>query len=120
MDRGPLMASWAAWVACWSVESMASISAASAGFWARHAVAIERATSTAVAAAASLDMGSNLTVMMFDVAVVGAGPAGATTALTLARRGRSEEHTSELQSRFDLVCRLLLEKKKTNEMSNML
>src|SRR6266704_7048037 len=26
--------------------------------------------------------------------------------------GRSEEHTSELQSRFDIVCRLLLEKKK--------
>src|SRR5207249_10167316 len=29
-----------------------------------------------------------------------------------SRRTRSEEHTSELQSRFDLVCRLLLEKKK--------
>src|SRR6266705_6050316 len=28
-------------------------------------------------------------------------------------RGRSEEHTSELQSPYDLVCRLLLEKKKT-------
>src|SRR2546428_9885282 len=28
------------------------------------------------------------------------------------RRRRSEEHTSELQSRSDLVCRLLLEKKK--------
>src|SRR5207247_7580955 len=28
------------------------------------------------------------------------------------RAGRSEEHTSELQSRVDLVCRLLLEKKK--------
>src|SRR6266536_6300961 len=28
-------------------------------------------------------------------------------------RCRSEEHTSELQSRVDLVCRLLLEKKKT-------
>src|SRR5437868_11169423 len=28
------------------------------------------------------------------------------------RPPRSEEHTSELQSRFDLVCRLLLEKKK--------
>src|SRR5699024_11605386 len=28
---------------------------------------------------------------------------------------RSEEHTSELQSRFDLVCRLLLEKKKKTE-----
>ena len=30
---------------------------------------------------------------------------------------RSEEHTSELQSRSDLVCRLLLEKKKKNENS---
>src|SRR5437868_9478248 len=29
-----------------------------------------------------------------------------------AATSRSEEHTSELQSRFDLVCRLLLEKKK--------
>src|SRR5207249_119610 len=29
----------------------------------------------------------------------------------LFRFARSEEHTSELQSRFDLVCRLLLEKK---------
>src|SRR5437868_12048780 len=29
-----------------------------------------------------------------------------------ALAARSEEHTSELQSRFDLVCRLLLEKKK--------
>src|SRR5207249_12248098 len=28
---------------------------------------------------------------------------------------RSEEHTSELQSRFDLVCRLLLEKKKNTQ-----
>src|SRR2546422_5580492 len=37
------------------------------------------------------------------------------TAVTLrapARRARSEEHTSELQSRLHLVCRLLLEKKK--------
>src|SRR5437870_7526951 len=30
----------------------------------------------------------------------------------IARRPRSEEHTSELQSRGHLVCRLLLEKKK--------
>src|SRR3712207_8082709 len=30
------------------------------------------------------------------------------------RRARSEEHTSELQSRQYLVCRLLLEKKKTH------
>src|SRR5207248_11631649 len=32
--------------------------------------------------------------------------------------GRSEEHTSELQSPYDLVCRLLLEKKKKNKTKN--
>src|SRR5437867_7283187 len=31
---------------------------------------------------------------------------------------RSEEHTSELQSPYDLVCRLLLEKKKNNEIKS--
>src|SRR5260370_27734351 len=34
-----------------------------------------------------------------------------------APRERSEEHTSELQSHLNLVCRLLLEKKKKNEKS---
>src|SRR5207253_11420984 len=33
-------------------------------------------------------------------------------------RGRSEEHTSELQSRGHLVCRLLLEKKKKKKKTN--
>src|SRR2546429_6307603 len=33
----------------------------------------------------------------------------------LAQGGRSEEHTSELQSRLHLVCRLLLEKKKKKQ-----
>src|SRR5438309_2335554 len=33
---------------------------------------------------------------------------------------RSEEHTSELQSQFHLVCRLLLEKKKTTTLHNNL
>src|SRR5207247_10497905 len=33
-------------------------------------------------------------------------------ALAAATMGRSEEHTSELQSRVEIVCRLLLEKKK--------
>src|SRR5207247_6450505 len=32
---------------------------------------------------------------------------------------RSEEHTSELQSRVDLVCRLLLEKKKKKKIQNI-
>src|SRR5256885_3401899 len=34
-----------------------------------------------------------------------------------ARASRSEEHTSELQSPCNLVCRLLLEKKKNNELA---
>src|SRR5947207_11193213 len=42
-----------------------------------------------------------------------AGTDDVVTALRFAREhGRSEEHTSELQSHSDLVCRLLLEKKK--------
>src|SRR5699024_8547237 len=59
--------------------------------------------------------------------ILGAGPLETRTVERLACNGkialkvtdaggeilyRSEEHTSELQSRFDLVCRLLLEKKK--------
>src|SRR5699024_11990394 len=46
---------------------------------------------------------------------VASGPAGMTCTASVpasAATARSEEHTSELQSRFDLVCRLLLEKKK--------
>src|SRR5438067_8952318 len=42
------------------------------------------------------------------------------TARSLALQKRSEEHTSELQSRFDLVCRLLLEKKKKNNIYEQL
>src|SRR5207249_11113540 len=37
----------------------------------------------------------------------------------MAAQERSEEHTSELQSRFDLVCRLLLEKKKKKLKNNI-
>src|SRR5258707_5818716 len=39
--------------------------------------------------------------------------AGTRTSLCTSAASRSEEHTSELQSRQYLVCRLLLEKKKT-------
>src|SRR5207249_10510417 len=46
---------------------------------------------------------------------VAAGPWCHVPAATKSPRSRSEEHTSELQSRFDLVCRLLLEKKKKNK-----
>src|SRR5207248_3730766 len=46
------------------------------------------------------------------VRLVVAAPAPSTTSLTT---DRSEEHTSELQSPYDLVCRLLLEKKKKKQ-----
>src|SRR2546422_8449409 len=42
----------------------------------------------------------------------GAQPPGGRSRRRAARAARSEEHTSELQSRLHLVCRLLLEKKK--------
>src|SRR5436305_9077292 len=43
------------------------------------------------------------------------------TAMTTATRWcRSEEHTSELQSRPHLVCRLLLEKKNDREIENLI
>src|SRR2546430_4587798 len=49
------------------------------------------------------------------------GSAGPSVCGTVARRpsrGRSEEHTSELQSQSNLVCRLLLEKKKKNKVGD--
>src|SRR2546421_4746200 len=48
-------------------------------------------------------------LILMDVVMPGLNGFQATRAIS---RDRSEEHTSELQSRSDLVCRLLLEKKK--------
>src|SRR5438105_12838750 len=45
---------------------------------------------------------------------------GAAAPKTVNNFVRSEEHTSELQSRVDLVCRLLLEKKKIVIMSRLI
>src|SRR2546422_5092016 len=44
-------------------------------------------------------------------ACCGSRPSSRTTANAFSMKKRSEEHTSELQSRLHLVCRLLLEKK---------
>src|SRR5690349_24199850 len=60
----------------------------------------------APSAATALSSGS-LSSRRTAAAAAAAAPAPAGTS-----RSRSEEHTSELQSRRDLVCRLLLEKKK--------
>src|SRR5439155_17087321 len=56
---------------------------------------------------------ASLTPVMFSTAAISALATAAWETIT-ARRSprRSEEHTSELQSRGHLVCRLLLEKKK--------
>src|SRR3712207_8772916 len=68
-------------------------------------------------AAAALDGRFLAAVLPFDPPAALAAPAGwqqaTVVALTLvvAALSRSEEHTSELQSRQYLVCRLLLEKK---------
>src|SRR5205809_5060445 len=66
---------------------------------------------------------------LFRSAVSARAPRGGGTSLRVrcVHRGarsalgemfRSEEHTSELQSRLHLVCRLLLEKKKKNRVNN--
>src|SRR2546422_5616331 len=55
------------------------------------------------------------------IAVRSAGEKFLVVGVTLASQGnvpRSEEHTSELQSRLHLVCRLLLEKKKKKKSEN--
>src|SRR5690349_22345464 len=67
---------------------------------------------------------SRLPVLRDDGGAEGAGGGdqelGGGLDRAVQRRGgllRSEEHTSELQSRRDLVCRLLLEKKKKNSLA---
>src|SRR2546430_5122650 len=44
---------------------------------------------------------------------------GTRAGFSTPRRPRSEEHTSELQSQSNLVCRLLLEKKKPNKYGSL-
>src|SRR5256886_12837286 len=53
---------------------------------------------------------------------IGQSPSGGPQELvyTITTKGRSEEHTSELQSQSNLVCRLLLEKKKKKKHHSML
>src|SRR5438132_4210522 len=58
----------------------------------------------------------HLVVVVEDVELVDVVSRGRLLRLTTSTSStRSEEHTSELQSHSDLVCRLLLEKKKKNQ-----
>src|SRR5207248_10773945 len=55
---------------------------------------------------------------IFDLPMVTTSRTRSSFTGTPLTMNRSEEHTSELQSPYDLVCRLLLEKKKTNKSYN--
>src|SRR5947207_8973866 len=65
--------------------------------------------------------GGDVPIIVHDIkrggteVICGQGPAPAGATIAHYRGERSEEHTSELQSHSDLVCRLLLEKKKKNQ-----
>src|SRR5260221_9898411 len=60
-----------------------------------------------------IDENPKISVMFLSYGFSSVGPFREYIHIIHARfRGRSEEHTSELQSHSDLVCRLLLEKKK--------
>src|SRR5260370_23021927 len=69
----------------------------------------------AVGQTAPSNVGVPSTALSPDLLNVGFDPPlNAQMPLDLTFDGRSEEHTSELQSHLNLVCRLLLEKKKTS------
>src|SRR5207249_7017475 len=55
---------------------------------------------------------AELSAKLFEKIQIAAPASSERPFMSDANFARSEEHTSELQSRFDLVCRLLLEKKK--------
>src|SRR2546428_8140678 len=61
----------------------------------------------------SAGLGGAGAALVGDAGAMFANPAGIATIRHLSLE-RSEEHTSELQSRSDLVCRLLLEKKNSH------
>src|SRR5438067_3255932 len=63
--------------------------------------------------------GRDRTCVALAADITRAGSPQHSLAQTRDRQGRSEEHTSELQSRFELVCRLLLEKKKKGRRPGM-
>src|SRR2546428_8991375 len=103
-----------------------------------HKIAWVLLLMAAVAAAKTTPAGTRVTVRMGSGINSGTARSGQMFDATLARdlvvngktlakagapahgKVRSEEHTSELQSRSDLVCRLLLEKKKKKVTNNML
>src|SRR2546422_7033174 len=60
------------------------------------------------------DSGRSVVPSSANTSAGSSGVDASTASLPFAPAARSEEHTSELQSRLHLVCRLLLEKKKSD------
>src|SRR2546427_8975498 len=79
-------------------------------------IGLRRAIEAVAAARRRLPPGG---VVPEDYVFHGSGVDGVPTGVRLSELfARSEEHTSELQSQSNLVCRLLLEKKKKKEIHN--
>src|SRR3712207_8900702 len=77
-----------------------------------YTLSLHDALPICVALLVHADLLEHLPHDQLDVLVVDVDALGLVDLLHLAHEVRSEEHTSELQSRQYLVCRLLLEKKK--------
>src|SRR5207248_8389694 len=54
-------------------------------------------------------------MFLVEILAIFKTPCKGKSATSVVKFGRSEEHTSELQSPYDIVCRLLLEKKKNTQ-----
>src|SRR5438477_9877685 len=72
-------------------------------------------SSRPVVASQTLTVASQQAAATFVPSALKATPPGFRPVSMAEPRGRSEEHTSELQSHVNLVCRLLLEKKKKKD-----
>src|SRR6266481_6567979 len=95
----------------------AQLTSTRAGPWVLDALAM------AASAEAASETSQTIATPFISAATLSASLALRSHTATLApcaasRRARSEEHTSELQSQFHLVCRLLLEKKKKKKKRN--
>src|SRR3712207_1380039 len=92
-----------------------SIGGMSKAYWGGLRIGWVRASAPLVQRLAALRVGVDMASPVLEQLVAVHLLADAESIVAARRAQRSEEHTSELQSRQYLVCRLLLEKKKKNK-----
>src|SRR5690606_42051187 len=83
-------------------------------------ISTDQPTAARLTGATTTGVGTNATGTIAQTATTGASDDRTVAATNVETEARSEEHTSELQSRENLVCRLLLEKKKQNQIKHHL